>query len=118
VSTSLKLMKVTRGPCGALRHYAHARLGVIETLTTWEEADGPDGSTVIRVERVAKRRALIKSIAKALKGSPITDSGAQQDRDRVPLRRTLGPGAAPKEVSRRQAGGARTRERRRRVLGK
>ena len=64
MSTSLKLLKETAGPCGALRLYAHARLGVIETMTTWEEADGP---TVIRVERVAKRRALIRAIAKALK---------------------------------------------------
>jgi hypothetical protein len=64
VSTSLKLLKVTRGPCGALRLYAHARWGVIETMTTWDDADGP---TIIRVERIAKRQALIRSIAKALK---------------------------------------------------
>lgn len=64
MSSSLKLLKVTTGPCGALRLYAHARLGVIETMTTWQEAEGP---TVIRVERVAKRKALIRAIAKALK---------------------------------------------------
>ena len=64
MSSSLKLLKVTTGPCGALRLYAHARLGVIETMTTWQEANGP---TVIRVERVAKRKALIRAIAKALK---------------------------------------------------
>lgn len=46
MSTSLKLLKVTRGSCGTLRLYAHAHLGVIETMTTWEEASGP---TVIRI---------------------------------------------------------------------
>jgi hypothetical protein len=66
VSTSLKLMKVTRGPRGALRLYAHSRLGAIQTLTTWKETDGPEGSTVIRIERLDKRRALIRSIAKGI----------------------------------------------------
>lgn len=64
MSTSLKLLKVTRGSCGTLRLYAHAHLGVIETMTTWEEASGP---TVIRIQRVAKRQALIRAIANALK---------------------------------------------------
>ncbi len=61
--SSLKLLLATSGPGGVLRLYAHARLGTIETMTTWQEP----GASVIRVQRIAERQAVIRAIAQALK---------------------------------------------------